>query len=95
MRLEMEIKTWGPVQQGAYQDSRSGSEITFSEPLPSYLGKEGERRYVAGLAKAAFGEPDRVADRREDSLELHPYISEIKQLSPTKWSVQLVHPFLD
>lgn len=95
MQLQIAIRTWGPSQKGAYQDSASGSEITLSEPLPAYLGQEGQRRYIVGLAKAASGELDRVADRKEDSGGLHPYISEVKQLSPTKWAVQLVHPFLD
>jgi hypothetical protein len=53
------------------------------------------RQYIAGLAMAACDRPGLIAQSKEESGWLHPYIDTIKQESSTRWQVRIVHPYTD
>ena len=92
--MQITIEKSGPTQPGAYQDSVSSYIITLSEPI-RYFSAEQLRQYIAGLAMAACDRPGLVAQSKEESGWLHPYIDTIKQESSMRWQVRIVHPYTD
>ena len=87
------IETIKAGQPRAYADSIYEYVITVNQVHGPVSDQE---KYIRELAKAAYGRPENIADnRQQDQSGLHPYVSAIEQLSPTKWKVRIIQPFLD